>query len=59
LSDRRERVPVEGARYLKLVVDRLAVGRLGAMPMRWRWWLRAQIEELEVGAIYREGQRRP
>jgi hypothetical protein len=52
-------VPVEGARYLKLVVDRLAVGRLGAMPMRWRWWLRAQIEELEVGAIYREGQRRP
>ncbi|MBK1704166.1 efflux RND transporter permease subunit [Halochromatium glycolicum] len=49
----------EGAQYLNLVVDRLEAGRLGVDADALAAMLRAQIEGLEVGTIYREGKRRP
>jgi cobalt-zinc-cadmium resistance protein CzcA len=49
----------EGAQYLNLVVDRLEAGRLGVDADVLAAMLRAQIEGLDVGTIYREGKRRP
>ncbi|MBK5938748.1 efflux RND transporter permease subunit [Halochromatium roseum] len=49
----------EGAQYLNLVVDRLEAGRLGVDADALAAMLRAQIEGLEVGTVYREGKRRP
>ena len=49
----------EGAQYLNLVVDRLEAGRLGVDAEALAAMLRAQIEGLEIGTIYREGKRRP
>ncbi len=47
----------EGAQYFKLVVDRLAAGRLGLDVDALEDALRAQIEGLRLGTIY-EGTRR-
>jgi cobalt-zinc-cadmium resistance protein CzcA len=47
----------EGAQYFKLVVDRLAAGRLGLDVESLEDTLRAQIEGLRLGTIY-EGTRR-
>jgi len=47
----------EGAQYFKLVVDRLAAGRLGLDVETLEDALRAQIEGLHLGTIY-EGTRR-
>jgi len=47
----------EGAQYFKLVVDRLAAGRLGLDVDALEDTLRAQIEGLRLGTIY-EGTRR-
>ncbi len=47
----------EGAQYFKLVVDRLAAGRLGLDVEILEDALRAQIEGLHLGTIY-EGTRR-
>jgi len=49
----------EGAQYLNLVIDRLEAGRLGVDAEALAAMLRAHIEGLEVGTIYREGKRRP
>ncbi|NBC15370.1 MAG: CusA/CzcA family heavy metal efflux RND transporter [Gammaproteobacteria bacterium] len=49
----------EGAQYLSLVVDRMAAGRLGIDADALAALLRAQVEGLEVGTVYREGKRRP
>jgi len=48
----------EGAQYLNLVIDRLEAGRLGVDADALAAMLRAQIEGLEIGTIYREGKRR-
>ncbi len=47
----------EGAQYLKLNVDRLAAGRLGLDVDTLETLLRAQVEGLQVGTLYREGKR--
>ncbi len=47
----------EGAQYFKLVVDRLAAGRLGLDVDTLEDSLRAQIEGLRLGTVY-EGTRR-
>ncbi|WP_419649730.1 efflux RND transporter permease subunit [Thiolapillus sp.] len=47
----------EGAQYFKLVVDRLAAGRLGLDVDTLEDTLRAQIEGLRLGTVY-EGTRR-
>jgi cobalt-zinc-cadmium resistance protein CzcA len=49
----------EGAQYLNLVVDRLEAGRLGIDADALAAVLRAQVEGLPVGTVYREGKRRP
>jgi cobalt-zinc-cadmium resistance protein CzcA len=49
----------EGAQYLNLVVDRLEAGRLGIDADALSALLRAQLEGLPVGTVYREGKRRP
>ncbi|WP_295881712.1 CusA/CzcA family heavy metal efflux RND transporter [uncultured Thiohalocapsa sp.] len=49
----------EGAQYLNLVVDRMAAGRLGIDADALAALLRAQVEGLDVGTVYREGKRRP
>ncbi len=49
----------EGAQYLNLVIDRLEAGRLGIDADALAAMLRAQIEGLEIGTIYRDGKRRP
>jgi len=49
----------EGAQYLNLVVDRLEAGRLGIDADALEALLRAQVEGLPVGIVYREGKRRP
>jgi len=49
----------EGAQYLNLVVDRLEAGRLGIDGDALAALLRAQIEGMPVGTVYREGKRRP
>jgi len=49
----------EGAQYLSLVVDRMAAGRLGIDADALAALLRAQVEGLDVGTVYREGKRRP
>jgi len=49
----------EGAQYLSLVVDRLEAGRLGIDADALAALLRAQVEGLPVGIVYREGKRRP
>ena len=49
----------EGAQYLNLVVDRLEAGRLGIDADTLAALLRAQVEGLPVGIVYREGKRRP
>ena len=47
----------EGAQYLRLVVDRLTIGRLGLDVETLENALRAQIEGLHLGTVY-EGTRR-
>ncbi len=47
----------EGAQYFRLVVDRLAIGRLGLDVETLEDALRAQIEGLNLGTVY-EGSRR-
>ena len=49
----------QGAQYLSLEVDRLALGRLGVDADALAALLRAQIEGLSVGTVYLEGKRRP
>jgi cobalt-zinc-cadmium resistance protein CzcA len=49
----------EGAQYLNLVVDRMEAGRLGIDADALAALLRAQVEGLDVGTVYREGKRRP
>jgi cobalt-zinc-cadmium resistance protein CzcA len=49
----------EGAQYLNLVVDRMEAGRLGIDADALAALLRAQVEGLRVGTVYREGKRRP
>jgi cobalt-zinc-cadmium resistance protein CzcA len=49
----------EGAQYLNLVVDRMEAGRLGIDTDALAALLRAQVEGLPVGIVYREGRRRP
>ena len=49
----------EGAQYLNLVVDRLEAGRLGIDGDTLATLLRAQIEGLPIGTVYREGKRLP
>ena len=49
----------EGAQYLSLVVDRMEAGRLGIDADALAALLRAQVEGLDVGTVYREGKRRP
>ena len=49
----------EGAQYLNLEVDRLEAGRLGVDGDALAALLRAQVEGLGVGTVYREGKRRP
>jgi cobalt-zinc-cadmium resistance protein CzcA len=49
----------EGAQYLKLEIDRLEAGRLGMDVDTLAAMLRAQLEGLEVGTLYREGKRLP
>ncbi len=48
----------EGAQYLNLVVDRMEAGRLGIDADALAALLRAQVEGLRVGTVYREGKRR-
>ncbi len=48
----------EGAQYLNLTVDRLEAGRLGLDGDALAALLRAQVEGLPVGTVYREGKRR-
>jgi cobalt-zinc-cadmium resistance protein CzcA len=47
----------EGAQYLRIALDRLAIGRLGLTIDTIEDILRAQIEGTQIGTIY-EGQRR-
>ena len=47
----------EGAQYLRLVVDRLAAGRMGLDVNTLEDALRAQVEGLRLGTVY-EGSRR-
>lgn len=49
----------EGAQYLSLALDRLALGRLGVDADALAALLRAQIEGLSAGSVYLEGKRRP
>ena len=49
----------EGAQYFNLVVDRLEAGRLGIDGDALAALLRAQIEGLPIGTVYREGKRLP
>ena len=49
----------DGAQYLNLVVDRLEAGRLGVDADALAALLRAQVEGLPVGTVYREGKRLP
>jgi len=49
----------EGAQYYRLVVDRLAAGRLGIDIDTLESTLRAQIEGLELGTIYKGSRRIP
>ncbi len=49
----------EGAQYLRLVVDRLSAGRLGLDVDTLEDDLRAQIEGLRVGTVYRQARRYP
>jgi cobalt-zinc-cadmium resistance protein CzcA len=49
----------EGAQYLSLVVDRMAAGRLGIDADALAALLRAQVEGLGLGTVYRAGKRRP
>jgi len=49
----------EGAQYLNLIVDRLEAGRLGIDADALAALLRAQVEGLPIGIVYREGKRRP
>jgi heavy metal efflux system protein len=49
----------EGAQYLNLVIDRLEAGRLGVDADALAAMLRAQVEGLPIGTVYREGKRRP
>jgi cobalt-zinc-cadmium resistance protein CzcA len=48
----------EGAQYLNLEIDRLEAGRLGVDVDTLGGLLRAQVEGLELGTVYREGKRR-
>jgi cobalt-zinc-cadmium resistance protein CzcA len=48
----------EVAQYLNLVVDRMEAGRLGIDADALAALLRAQVEGLRVGTVYREGKRR-
>lgn len=53
-------VPVnEGSRYLKLSVDRLKAGRLGLDVEQLEDMLRAQLEGLRVGTVYKDIRRIP
>ena len=47
----------DGAQYLSLTVDRLESGRLGVDADALEALLRAQVEGLTVGTVYREGKR--
>jgi len=49
----------DGAQYLNLTLDRLEAGRLGINADALAAVLRAQVEGLRVGTIYREGKRLP
>ncbi|MBK1707595.1 efflux RND transporter permease subunit [Marichromatium gracile] len=49
----------EGAQYLNLEIDRLEAGRLGIDADALASLLRAQIEGLRVGTIYRDARRLP
>jgi cobalt-zinc-cadmium resistance protein CzcA len=49
----------EGAQYYRLVVDRLAAGRLGLDVDTLEQLLRAQVEGLQVGTIYQGSRRVP
>ncbi len=49
----------DGAQYLNLTVDRLEAGRLGVDADALAAVLRAQVEGLRVGTVYREGKRLP
>ncbi len=49
----------EGAQYFKLVVDRLAAGRLGLDVDSLEDSLRAQIEGLHLGTVYEDTRRIP
>ncbi len=49
----------EGSRYLKLEVDRMAAGRLGLDVEMIEDLLRAQLEGLPVGVIYKDIRRIP
>ncbi len=49
----------EGAQYLRLVVDRLAAGRMGLDVNTLEDALRAQVEGLRLGTVYEGGRRIP
>ncbi len=49
----------EGAQYYRLVIDRLAIGRLGLDVDSLEATLRAQIEGLQLGTIYKGSRRIP
>ncbi len=49
----------EGAQYLRLVVDRLAAGRMGLDVDTLEDTLRAQLEGLRLGTVYEGGRRVP
>ncbi|MBL1292649.1 MAG: efflux RND transporter permease subunit, partial [Thiotrichales bacterium] len=49
----------EGAQYLRLVVDRMAAGRLGVSVDKLENDLRAQVEGIRVGTVYQDVRRIP
>jgi len=49
----------EGAQYYRLVIDRLAAGRLGLDVDRLEALLRAQVEGLTIGTVYQGSRRVP
>ncbi len=49
----------EGAQYFRLVVDRLAAGRMGLNVDTLEDTLRAQVEGLRLGTVYEGGRRIP
>ncbi len=49
----------EGAQYLRLVVDRLAAGRMGLDVNTLEDTLRAQVEGLRLGTVYQGNRRIP